>query len=287
MPGIISRRTVTIFGAALAALVLVFLLVTFRVGGDLGVVAASDVGELAVVALAALVLFDSARRLGVGTSLGRPWLLVAAGAASFAVGDAVWTLIEVGMGQEVPYPGLPDAFYLLEYPLVAIGVLSAGLAFKGLIPLKRPAVLAVILGVVATAGIYVGLLAPAVLSAPDVSAGERVLSALYPLADTWLMVVPAVFVLGVVSMLGGGRLAWPWLAVGVGAVLIAASDLGLRSVRVRRARRLRLGAGACVHDARSLDRPGSRGSALLGGVGCALGGDVLIRREGGGRYGDS
>ena len=225
-PAIISRRTITVFGAALAVLVLVFGLVTFRVGGDSGVVAASDIGETVVVALAALVLFDSARRLGAGTSLGRPWLLVAFGAASFAVGDAIWTFIEVGMGQEVPYPGLPDMFYLLEYPLVATGVLSAGLAFRGLIPLKRPAALAVILGVVATAGIYVGLLAPAVLTAPDVSGGERLLSALYPLADTWLMVVPAVFVLGVVSMLGGGRLAWPWLAVGVGAVLIAASDIG-------------------------------------------------------------
>ncbi len=225
-PAIISRRTITVFGAALATLVLVFVFVTLRVGGDLGVVAASDIGETVVVALAALVLFDSARRLGVGTSLGRPWLLVASGAASFAVGDAIWAFIEVGMGQEVPYPGLPDAFYLLEYPLVAMGVLSAGLAFRGLIPLKRPAVLAVALGVVATAGIYVGLLAPAVLTAPDVSAGERLLSALYPLADTWLMVVPAVFVLGVVSMLGGGRLAWPWIAVGVGAVLIAASDIG-------------------------------------------------------------
>lgn len=225
-PAIISRRTVMVFGAAVAVLLLVFALVTLRVGGDLGVAAASDVGETAVVALAALVLFDSARRLGVSNSLGRPWLFVAAGAASFAVGDAIWTFIEVGLGREVPYPGLPDAFYLLEYPLVALGVLSAGLAFKGLVPLKRPAVLAVILGVVATAGIYVGLLAPSVLSAPDVSAGERALSALYPLADTWLMVVPAVFVLAVVSMLGGGRLAWPWLAVGVGAVLIAASDIG-------------------------------------------------------------
>lgn len=226
IPAAISRRTLTIFGAALAVLALVFVFVTFNVGGDPGVVAASDIGETAVVALAALVLFDSARRLGVGNSLGRPWLLVAAGAASFAVGDAIWTFIEVGLGQEVPYPGPPDAFYLLEYPLVAIGVLSAGLAFKGLVPLKRPAALAVILGVVATAGIYVGLLAPAVLTAPDVSAGERTLSALYPLADVWLMVVPAVFVLGVVSMLGGGRLAWPWLAVGVGAVLIATSDMG-------------------------------------------------------------
>lgn len=225
-PAIISRRTLTVFGAALAVLALVFVMVTFRVGGDLGAVAASDVGETAVVALAALVLFDSARRLGVGNSLGRPWLLVAAGAASFAVGDAIWTFVEVGMGREVPYPGLPDAFYLLEYPLVALGVLSAGLAFKGLIPLKRPAVLAVLLGVAGTVGIYVGLLAPAVLTAPGVSAGERALSALYPLADTWLMVVPAVFVLGVVSTLGGGRLAWPWLAVGAGAVLIAASDMG-------------------------------------------------------------
>jgi hypothetical protein len=222
----VSRRTLLICGVAIALLALVFILVSLRVGGDAGVIAASDVGETLVVALAAVALFDCARKLGLSTSLGRPWLLIALGAASFAFGDLIWTILEVGLAQEVPYPGLPDVFYLIEYPLAAIGILSAGRAFKGLVPLRRPAVLAALLGIVLTAGVHLFLLVPAVFAAPDLSLGERILSTLYPLADIWCMVVPAVFVVGVVSMLGGGRLARPWYAVGAGAVLIAASDIG-------------------------------------------------------------
>jgi hypothetical protein len=55
---------------------------------------------------------------------------------------------------------------------------------------------------------------------------EKALSSLYPLADILLMVVPAVFVIGVVSSLGGGRLAWQWWAVALGALVIAISDTG-------------------------------------------------------------
>lgn len=222
----ISTNTLAVFGAAVALVVLIAVLIALEVGGDAGVVAVADIGEVLVVGLAAVVILMTARRLGPTSSVGRPWLLMGLGALSYTVGDIVWTVIEVGLGREVPYPGVPDFFYLLEYPLVAVGVLSAGLAFRGLVDIRRPAIIATVTGLATSAAVYFGLLAPFVLFDPEVALGEKLLSALYPVGDVALMFTTSVFVVAVVASLGGGRLAWPWWAVAAGALLIALADTG-------------------------------------------------------------
>lgn len=196
------------------------------IGSERFVVAVADIGEIVVVGLAAVVLLVTAARLGPSSSVGRPWLLIGAGAVSYAIGDLVWTVIEVGQGREVPYPGVPDLFYLLEHPLVAAGILAAGLAFRGLVDVRRPALLAGVVGAALSVTVLAWVLVPRVLSDPAVPIAEKALSTLYPLADILLMLAPAVFVVGVVSVLGGGRLAWPWWAVAAGALLIALADIG-------------------------------------------------------------
>lgn len=221
-----SRTTWAWFAMAVALVASIALLVTLEVGGEMGVLAIADIGETVVVALAGAITLLTAKRLGPSTSVGRPWLLIGLGALSYAVGDVIWTVIEVGMRAEVPYPGLPDIFYLLEYPLVAFGVLSSGLAYRHLLDIKRPAIIAAGVGLGLSAVVYVGLLAPYVLFDPEIALGEKVLSALYPLGDVLFMLMPAVFVVAVVRSLGGGRLAWPWWAVAAGAVLIALADTG-------------------------------------------------------------
>lgn len=222
----VSRYTWLIFGIAVLIVVAQAALVVFSVGGETGVVAASDIGELLVVGLSAVAILRSARVLGFKTSVGRPWLLIGLGALSYLVGDAIWTVMEVFMGLEVPYPGLPDVFYLIEYPLFAAGILSAGLAFKGLVEMRKPAIVGAGTALGLSLVVYFGLLQPFVLFEPDVGLGEKVLSTLYPLGDVVLMVAPAAFVLAVVASLSGGRLAWPWWAVAFGAALIAISDTG-------------------------------------------------------------
>lgn len=222
----VSATTWVTFSIALLAVAIIATLIAFEVGGEFGVMAASDIGEVLVVGMTAIVLVLAARRLGASTSVGRPWLLIGVGALCYAVGDIVWSVIELGMKAEVPYPGLPDLFYMLEYPLVAAGVLSAGLAFRGLVDIRRPLAIASVSGLALAAVVYFGLLRPYVLFDPEIGGGEKFLSALYPIADVLLMVAPAIFVIAIVSTLGGGRLAWPWWAVAVGALLIAASDTG-------------------------------------------------------------
>jgi hypothetical protein len=221
--GIISRYTWSIIGLAAVVIVASYLLVASGVGGEAGTAAVSDISEMLVVGLSATAILRSARILGVRAPVGRVWLLIGLGAASYAIGDTIWTVMEVGMGLEVPYPGLPDLFYLLEYPLFAAGIISAGMAFKGLVDLRPPARIAVAVGALLSAVVYFVLLRPFVF-VEGVPFAEKLFSALYPLGDVALMIAPAVFVLGVVRALGGGRLAWPWWPVAAGTVVIALSD---------------------------------------------------------------
>jgi len=53
----------------------------------------------------------------------RPWILIGLGAASWSLGQAVWTLYESGLRQEVPFPSLADLGYLGMVPLLAAGLL--------------------------------------------------------------------------------------------------------------------------------------------------------------------
>lgn len=219
-----SGYTWAIFGSALLITALGAAVVLTGVGGEQAAVAASDIQEMLVVGLAAAAILRVASHLGSSTSVGRPWLLIGLGAGLYAIGDTIWTVIEVAMGQEVPYPGVPDLFYLAEYPLFAVGIIGAGMAYRQLVQVKRPAVLAGVAGVIMTAAIFVGLLWPTVIQPTDITVPEKVVSTLYPVGDVLLMVTPALFVILVLRQLGGGRLSWPWFAVAAGTVVIAISD---------------------------------------------------------------
>lgn len=221
----VSRRTILLLALGLAAIAGLIFAISAGIGGETGTLAISDFGELALVGGSAFFVLWVARSFRPGEPVRRQWLAIGLGMLSFAVGDAIWTYMEVIQGIEPPYPGLPDLFYLLEYPLVAFGLMSAGLAYRGLISLKKPAIISVVFVAVLGVALWFGLLAPHIVFT-DIPVGEKVLSALYPLADLVLYLGPALFVALVVRSLGGGRLAWPWWAVVVGVTLLAFADTG-------------------------------------------------------------
>jgi hypothetical protein len=219
-----SRNSLLLFSMAIAIMLLSAVVQALGLGGVDGTVAASDLQEMAVVGISAAVILSMAQLLDRHSAFGRPWFLIGLGAASYAIGDTVWALIEVLGGREVPYPGLPDLFYLAEYPLFAIGIVSAGLAYKRLVDLRRPIAISALFGVAVSTAVFLGIVWPTVLQSPDISPGEKVLSTIYPMGDVLLMMTPAVFVILVVSQLGNRRFSHPWYAVAAGVTIIAASD---------------------------------------------------------------
>lgn len=221
----LSARTLGVLTGGIVAVAAIATLVALEVGGESGVLWVSDAGETLVIGISAAIILSVALRFGPTEPLRRQWLPIGLGVAAFAVGDLIWTYIEAYQGLEPAYPGVTDIFYLLMYPLFALGLLRAGLAYKGLVDLKRPAMIAGAVTIVAGAALFFGLIQPYVL-AEDLEIGEKVLSTFYPLGDLLLGFAPALFIILIVSRLGGGRLGWPWWSVAAGVLLIAAADTG-------------------------------------------------------------
>ena len=94
----------------------------FRFGGDKPTIALDDIGEAVASGIAAVSLGLAARR-----SSGRlrvAWSLLALGAASWTVGEAIWSWYEVFQNINVPFPSAADAGFLLEIPIAIAGVLA-------------------------------------------------------------------------------------------------------------------------------------------------------------------
>lgn len=221
--GVVSRYTVVVLVLFALAIALIAALNVFPLMGDTVALLASDLGSVLVVGLSALV----AVRTGLRFDKAQPgrwyWMSIGIGALMYSLGDLVWAVYELP-GNEVPYPGLPDAFYLAEYAFLAAGLAYAAWGYRGLGDIRMPLTAGAVVGVGSAAALYLWFLDPLVLAVPDVSAAEKAISVAYPLADMLLAFGPAVLVILMVSRLGWGRFGWPWWAVAVGVLFIAASD---------------------------------------------------------------
>ena len=114
------------FAAAAAAAALISVLFAGWTAGhwisDSATVSIDDIGEaVAAFVAAASCGFASARTSG-RTRVA--WGLFALSALSWAVGEVVWSVYEVGMGVEVPFPSLADAGFLVAIPFAVAGVLA-------------------------------------------------------------------------------------------------------------------------------------------------------------------
>lgn len=222
MSAVLSRRTYAVIALAIIAIALIATIVGLEVGGETVALWVSDLGGALVVMAGAIFILSVAFSFGRGEGLRVQWLFIGLGALSFAIGDLIWTYFEAVRGLD-PYPSLADVFYVLQYPLIAWGLLRAGIAYRGLLDLRKPFYGSLFVGVVGVAALYFGLLRPVIFTWDD-TLMVKALSSLYPVADVLVGLVPAIFLVLVVSQLGGGRFGWPWIAVVVGVALIAATD---------------------------------------------------------------
>lgn len=221
-----SRRTWAVLGIGLAATLATWgaSAVLAAQGREFATKAVGDIGEILIIAAAAAFILFTASRWDPKDAVRRQWSLVGWAAVAFVVGDIVWAYYEVVQRVEPPYPGAPDIFYVLMYGFMGAGILWAGLAYRHAVPMRRPVAISGVLSLAVLA--LVGYFVVYPLATEDVSAAERAISVLYPVADVVLMIGPALFVLFMVRGLGAGKLARPWMAVSAGAVLIALADSG-------------------------------------------------------------
>jgi two-component system, sensor histidine kinase and response regulator len=111
--------------AAVAATVLSVLFIAWtalRIGGDTVTVGVDDIGEAVAALLAALSCGYAAWRNAGRMRLA--WGLLGGSALFWFIGEVIWSVYEVGLGVNVPFPSAADAGYLLAIPLAVAGMLA-------------------------------------------------------------------------------------------------------------------------------------------------------------------
>lgn len=148
----------------------------------------------------------------------RGWQYLGASCLSWGAGGAVWTLYEVHLGVEVPFPSLADVGYLASVPLAVMALVRIGGTGHGAWGGAR----AVIDGALAASALlflsWAAVLAPVVLDGEG-SPLNRGIALAYPVMD----VVLAAMALLAVSR-AGGRLRPSMILMGVGLTAVAVSD---------------------------------------------------------------
>lgn len=182
-------------------------------------------GDVLIGATVAALLLVVARLTYASAPRGaRRWALAGVASVFGAVGTSIGLWYGLVEGIPAPSPGLADVFYLLQYPLVAMALVTTGLSYRGLVSVRILAVGATVFSAVSCAVLWFAVLGPA-LASSGVLPVEAFMSAYYPLADVAAGITPALFVLAVVSQVGGSAERLPWSAVAAGIFVLSMGDL--------------------------------------------------------------
>lgn len=218
----ISIRTRLLGLGGIAVIVVAYALILGKVGGESGISASSDIGGLIIDVAASIVVLRTAFAFDRGEPLRAQWLAIAASVVLFTLGDATWAFTELVQQRDVPYPGLPDLFYVALYPAFGIGLFMAAFAYRRLVDVRWPLVLTAIVTLALSAALAVVVIP--VLLRDKVGIAETTLSVFYPLGDLLFQLAPALFVALIIVRLHEGALAWPWWAIVAGVIVVAVAD---------------------------------------------------------------
>lgn len=165
----------------------------------------------------ALALFAARRSVRSQRS---GWSLIAAAFVSYALGDIIWSIYEVGFQSEPPAPSFADPFYLAFIPLLLAGILLLSSSAKTLGQLRTG--LSGTLVVLGLAALVWGPIVKPLLTTSDTGWAGTLVTAAYPVGDVFLVV--AVFVAARRQWHGQARIVLYTFAAGL--LLATGSDLG-------------------------------------------------------------
>jgi len=122
----------------------------------------------------------------------RPWLIIAAGVVLWVGGDVEW-YAETLFGRNPTSPGVSDVFYLVAYPLVAVGLIRLA---RGYVRTSAGVLVdSLVFGVTLVSALWPVLFAT-VMDGADQPLGARLTMGTYPCWDVLYVVLGARIVLG-------------------------------------------------------------------------------------------
>ena len=202
-------------GLAVGASLAFFLFLATRPASDESVKLTANLAQLLAPSLAAVSCAWAAAS-GSGRTR-RAWALLAASAASWAIGQATWVWFEHLAQRELPFPSLADVGYLGAIPLAV----AAMLAFPGRAERATLQARSLLDGaVIATSLLYTSwsLVLGPVFRAGEGGVLEQAIALAYPVGDVVLATI--VFVVVARIRVGGA----PVLLLGAGLLSLAVAD---------------------------------------------------------------
>jgi PAS domain S-box-containing protein len=180
------RRFAVVAGIFAGLAIAITISIVFRLGGDTVTVAVDDIGEGVAAGIAAASCGLAARR-----SAGRlrlAWALLGASAASWCLGETLWSVYEIGFGDALPYPSAADIGFVAAIPLAIAGILAFTHSPRGTSTGPR---LWLDRSIVALALLFVAwqLGLSQVYGDVDDALGERILDLTYPVGDIVILTV--------------------------------------------------------------------------------------------------
>ncbi len=185
---------------------------------------AANLPNIATVGFAFAASLYCATRFATGEPVKKQWLFIALGTGAFFIGDVIWGFYDIALGQEAPFPGLPDIAYLAMYPLLGVAMFAAVASFRQLFDMRNSLTIAALVAVATTAGLYFGV-GRAIIADPEMTTLQTALSLLYPLADVWLLLFPVLALLITAVKMRAGSLVRPWWLVVAAVLLIFSADV--------------------------------------------------------------
>lgn len=213
----LSARTRVLGAASLAFIALLVVLALLGIVDETGAYA----GAIGYGAFASVFAIIQARRLGAGPQRTQ-WVLIGASISAFIAGDiATVANEELGQGAMLAAAQL---FYLLQFVTLSWAMMTASLAYRAMLDLRRSAAIAFgTAAALAAAATALGALGG--FGAGKLVGIDKFLAIYFPIADLLFMFGPALFVLLVSRQMGAARFAWPWIAVAVGSAVFAQTDV--------------------------------------------------------------
>ncbi|MGH2991310.1 MAG: bifunctional diguanylate cyclase/phosphohydrolase [Solirubrobacterales bacterium] len=148
------------------------------------------------------------------------WLALGIGIAAWTAADIYWS-VELSGREEIPYPSIADALYLVFYPFAYAGIILIVRARVSSFPASQW--LDGLIGALAATAVGAALLAPALTDADNGNTATVATNLAYPLGDLLLLS----FVIGALTLTllhGGARPVREWTLLAAGLLVIAIAD---------------------------------------------------------------
>jgi PAS domain S-box-containing protein len=179
-----------------------------------------DVISPGIGLLVCAALFTVARRMAVhAPRLARAWRTIALAVFLYAMADAIWAILEVGL-QQTPFPSIADLFYLAFYPVFLVGIfLLPGEPSTQSERINKILDMSIIM-VAAALGFWNLLIGPIALANFGQPRLEQFILAAYPVGDLVLFGALLVIIYNRASEMDGSSL----ILLGAGIVALIITD---------------------------------------------------------------